>query len=90
MSDFAEMLAGMAPVLDARRWRFVLVDGASHHSAMAMAVPLMLPVNRLSPTRQPDCTTRSRPSMSTSWLPASPVTSTGTCSPSRSTTQLMP
>ena len=36
VSDFAEMLAGMAPVLDARRWRFVLVDGPLPDDAFAL------------------------------------------------------
>lgn len=36
VSDLAGMLAGMAPVLDTRAWRFVLVEG--HAPADAFAV----------------------------------------------------
>jgi hypothetical protein len=36
VSDLAAMLAGMAPVLDARRWRFVLVDGPLPDDAFAL------------------------------------------------------
>ena len=36
VSDLAEMLAGMAPVLDARRWTFVLVDRELSPEAFAL------------------------------------------------------
>lgn len=36
VSDLAGMLAGMAPVLDARRWRFVLVEGAPPADGFAL------------------------------------------------------
>lgn len=36
VSDLAGMLAGMAPVLDDRRWRFVLVEGAPPADAFAL------------------------------------------------------
>jgi hypothetical protein len=36
VSDLAGMLAGMAPVLDARAWRFVLVEGAPPADAFAL------------------------------------------------------
>lgn len=36
VSDLAEMLAGMAPVLDARRWGFVLLAGAPPADAFAI------------------------------------------------------
>ena len=36
VSDLAAMLAGMAPVLDARRWGFVLVDGVPPADAFAI------------------------------------------------------
>lgn len=36
VSDLAAMLAGMAPVLDARRWAFVLVEGAAPANAFAL------------------------------------------------------
>ena len=36
VSDLAGMLAGMAPVLDARGWAFVLVDGAAPGDAFAL------------------------------------------------------
>lgn len=36
VSDLAGMLAGMAPVLDARAWRFMLIEG--EHPADAFAV----------------------------------------------------
>ena len=36
VSDVAGMLAGMAPVLDARGWAFVLVEGAPPPDAFAL------------------------------------------------------
>jgi len=36
VSDLAGMLAGMAPVLDAQRWDFVLVDGELPADAFAL------------------------------------------------------
>ncbi len=36
VSDLAGMLAGMAPVLDDRHWRFVLVEGAPPADAFAL------------------------------------------------------
>lgn len=36
VSDLAGMLAGMAPVLDAQRWDFVLVDGEPPADAFAL------------------------------------------------------
>jgi hypothetical protein len=36
VSDLAAMLAGMAPVLDPREWRFVLVEGAPPADAFAL------------------------------------------------------
>lgn len=36
VSDLAGMLAGMAPVLDARAWRFVLIDGDPPAEAFAL------------------------------------------------------
>jgi hypothetical protein len=36
VSDLAGMLAGMAPVLDPREWRFVLVEGAPPKDAFAL------------------------------------------------------
>lgn len=36
VSDLAGMLAGMAPVLDARAWRFVLVEGEPPADAFAL------------------------------------------------------
>ena len=36
VSDLAGMLAGMAPVLDARQWRFVVVDGQAPADAFAV------------------------------------------------------
>jgi hypothetical protein len=36
VSDLAGMLAGMAPVLDARRWAFALVEGAPPADAFAL------------------------------------------------------
>lgn len=36
VSDLAGMLAGMAPVLDAREWRFVLIEGAAPADAFAL------------------------------------------------------
>lgn len=36
VSDLAEMLAGMAPALDARRWGFVLVESAPPDNAFAL------------------------------------------------------
>lgn len=36
IGDLAGMLAGMAPVLDARRWAFVLVEGAVPEDAFAL------------------------------------------------------
>lgn len=36
VSDLAGMLAGMAPVLDGRQWRFVLVEGAPPADAFAL------------------------------------------------------
>lgn len=36
VGDLAGMLAGMAPVLDARRWGFVLVEGAVPDEAFAV------------------------------------------------------
>ncbi|WP_143704548.1 ACT domain-containing protein [Porphyrobacter sp. TH134] len=36
VSDLAGMLAGMAPVLDARRWAFVLTDSAPPADAFAL------------------------------------------------------
>lgn len=36
VSDLAGMLAGMAPVLDARRWAFVLVESAVPEEAFAI------------------------------------------------------
>ena len=36
VSDLAGMLAGMAPVLDARRWAFALVEGALPAEAFAL------------------------------------------------------
>jgi uncharacterized protein len=36
VGDLAGMLAGMAPVLDARRWAFVLVEGAIPDEAFAI------------------------------------------------------
>ena len=36
VSDLAGMLAGMAPVLDARRWAFALVEGAPPAEAFAL------------------------------------------------------
>lgn len=36
VSDLGAMLAGMAPMLDARRWRFVLVEGAPPADAFAL------------------------------------------------------
>lgn len=36
VSDLAGMLAGLAPVLDDRRWGFVLIDGAPPADAFAL------------------------------------------------------
>ncbi|MFM7403834.1 MAG: ACT domain-containing protein [Erythrobacter sp.] len=36
VSDLAEMLAGMAPVLDARRWDFIVIEGAPPEDAFAL------------------------------------------------------
>ncbi len=36
VSDLAGMLAGMAPVMDARRWAFALVEGALPAEAFAL------------------------------------------------------
>jgi hypothetical protein len=36
VSDLGGMLAGMAPVLDARRWTFALVEGAPPADAFAL------------------------------------------------------
>ena len=36
VSDLAGMLAGMAPVLDRRQWRFVLVEGEAPADAFAI------------------------------------------------------
>ncbi len=36
VSDLSGMLAGMAPLLDARRWAFVAVDGAAPPDAFAL------------------------------------------------------
>jgi uncharacterized protein len=36
VGDLAGMLAGMAPLLDARRWDFVLVEGAPPEDAFAI------------------------------------------------------
>lgn len=36
VGDLAGMLAGMAPVLDPRRWAFLLVDGAPPEDAFAI------------------------------------------------------
>lgn len=36
VSDLAGMLAGMAPVVDARAWRFVVVDGPAPADAFAL------------------------------------------------------
>ena len=36
VSDLAGMLAGMAPVLDARAWRFMLVEGDAPAHAFAL------------------------------------------------------
>ncbi len=36
VSDLAGMLAGMAPMLDTRRWAFVAVDGAAPPDAFAL------------------------------------------------------
>jgi len=36
VSDLAGMLAGMAPLLDARRWAFVLADGPPPEEAFAI------------------------------------------------------
>ena len=36
VSDLAGMLGGMAPVLDARRWAFVAVDGEAPAQAFAL------------------------------------------------------
>jgi uncharacterized protein len=36
VSDLAGMLAGMAPLLDARRWHFALVDGDAPAEAFAL------------------------------------------------------
>ncbi len=36
VSDLGGMLAGMAPVLDPRRWAFMLVDGAPREDAFAL------------------------------------------------------
>ena len=36
VSDLAGMLAGMAPMLDTRRWAFVLVEGAPPEDAFAI------------------------------------------------------
>lgn len=36
VGDLAGMLAGMAPMLDARRWAFVVVDGAAPDDSFAV------------------------------------------------------
>ncbi|HSF11576.1 MAG TPA: ACT domain-containing protein [Erythrobacter sp.] len=36
VSDLAGMLAGMAPALDAREWRFIVTDGAAPPDAFAL------------------------------------------------------